>query len=40
MDAMGFGMGCSCLRTTFQLETIDEARKLYDHFAPITAIVV
>ncbi|KYQ93916.1 glutamate-cysteine ligase [Tieghemostelium lacteum] len=38
MDAMGFGMGCCCLQTTFQLSNIEEARTIYDHmavFAPI-----
>ncbi|KAF2073777.1 hypothetical protein CYY_004911 [Polysphondylium violaceum] len=38
MDAMGFGMGCCCLQTTFQLSNIEEARTVYDHmavFAPI-----
>lgn len=38
MDAMGFGMGCSCLQLTFQAPDIDKARYLYDsmvNFAPI-----
>lgn len=38
MDAMGFGMGCSCLQTTFQAPNIDKARYLYDslaNFAPV-----
>lgn len=38
MDAMGFGMGCSCLQTTFQAPNLDLARYLYDslaNFAPI-----
>lgn len=39
MDAMGFGMGCSCLQTTFQAPNLDKARILYDffaNFAPVT----
>ncbi|SCU83166.1 LADA_0C09934g1_1 [Lachancea dasiensis] len=38
MDAMGFGMGCSCLQITFQAPTVDKARYLYDsllNFAPV-----
>lgn len=38
MDAMGFGMGASCLQTTYQAPNIDLARFLYDsliNFAPI-----
>ncbi|XP_076040414.1 glutamate--cysteine ligase isoform X3 [Oratosquilla oratoria] len=38
MDAMGFGMGCSCLQMTFQACNIDEARKLYDHLVPLCPI--
>eukprot|EP01096_Ripella_sp_DP13-Kostka_P007805 TRINITY_DN2879_c0_g1_i1.p1 TRINITY_DN2879_c0_g1~~TRINITY_DN2879_c0_g1_i1.p1 ORF type:complete len:719 (-),score=276.59 TRINITY_DN2879_c0_g1_i1:225-2120(-) len=38
MDAMGFGMGCSCLQTTFQAKDITEARKLYDQFGVLTPI--
>ncbi|CCD23541.1 glutamate--cysteine ligase NDAI_0B05080 [Naumovozyma dairenensis CBS 421] len=38
LDAMGFGMGSSCLQNTFQAPDIDKARYLYDslcNFAPI-----
>ncbi|QLG74774.1 hypothetical protein HG535_0H01000 [Zygotorulaspora mrakii] len=38
LDAMGFGMGCSCLQATFQAPNIEMARYLYDafvNFAPI-----
>ncbi|CCE64594.1 hypothetical protein TPHA_0I00880 [Tetrapisispora phaffii CBS 4417] len=38
MDSMGFGMGCSCLQTTYQAPNINAARYLYDslvNFAPI-----
>lgn len=39
MDAMGFGMGCSCLQMTFQAQNIEEARHLYDQLAPLTPIL-
>ncbi|CCF55783.1 hypothetical protein KAFR_0A03480 [Kazachstania africana CBS 2517] len=38
MDAMGFGMGSSCLQTTYQAPNLEKARFLYDslvNFAPI-----
>lgn len=38
LDAMGFGMGCSCLQMTYQAPNIERARFLYDslvNFAPI-----
>ena len=38
LDAMGFGMGCSCLQMTFQAQSIDEARHLYDQLTPLTPI--
>lgn len=40
MDAMGFGMGCSCLQVTFQACNINEARCLYDQLAPVCPIAV
>ncbi|XP_018018682.1 glutamate--cysteine ligase catalytic subunit-like [Hyalella azteca] len=40
MDAMGFGMGCSCLQMTFQARTESEARVLYDHLTPICPILL
>ncbi len=40
MDAMGFGMGCSCLQMTFQACNILEARFLYDQLTPISPIFV
>uniref|UniRef100_A0A095C585 Glutamate--cysteine ligase n=1 Tax=Schistosoma haematobium TaxID=6185 RepID=A0A095C585_SCHHA len=40
LDAMGFGMGCSCLQITFQACCIDEARILYDQLATICPIVM
>lgn len=40
MDAMGFGMGCSCLQVTFQACNIQEARVLYDQLAPICPIAL
>ncbi|AET40726.1 glutamate--cysteine ligase Ecym_6350 [Eremothecium cymbalariae DBVPG len=38
LDAMGFGMGCSCLQLTFSAPNLKKARYLYDsltNFAPI-----
>ncbi|CAL8080435.1 unnamed protein product [Calicophoron daubneyi] len=40
MDAMGFGMGCSCLQITFQACCIDEARILYDQLATLCPIIM
>ncbi|KAJ1985777.1 glutamate--cysteine ligase [Dimargaris cristalligena] len=40
MDAMGFGMGCCCLQITFQACNVDEARRLYDHLAPVSSIML
>ena len=40
MDAMGFGMGCSCLQLTFQACNVDEARRLYDALIPVAPLMV
>ncbi len=40
MDAMGFGMGCSCLQLTFQACNITEARRLYDALVPIAPLML
>ncbi|XP_045621617.1 glutamate--cysteine ligase catalytic subunit isoform X2 [Procambarus clarkii] len=40
MDAMGFGMGCSCLQMTFQACNINEARVLYDHLTPLCPVML
>ena len=40
LDAMGFGMGCSCLQMTFQAYDINEARLLYDNLTPLTPVIV
>jgi glutamate--cysteine ligase catalytic subunit len=40
MDAMCFGMGCSCLQITFQACNINEARLLYDHLAVLAPIML
>ena len=40
LDAMGFGMGCCCLQVTFQAQSVDEARFLYDQLTPLTPIMV
>jgi len=37
---MGLGMGCCCLQVTFQAQSIDEARFLYDQLTPLTPIMV
>ncbi|OAV88455.1 hypothetical protein PTTG_08013 [Puccinia triticina 1-1 BBBD Race 1] len=40
LDAMGFGMGCSCLQTTYQAHSITQARYLYDALAPVAPIMM
>ena len=40
MDAMGFGMGLSCLQVTFQACDIAEAAILYDQLAPLCPILL
>ncbi len=40
MDAMCFGMGCSCLQITLQARTMKQARHLYDHLAVICPLVM
>ncbi|CAF2410524.1 unnamed protein product [Rotaria sp. Silwood2] len=40
LDAMGLGMGCCCLQVTFQAQSIDEARFLYDQLTPLTPIML
>ncbi|KAI0930145.1 hypothetical protein AcV5_006934 [Taiwanofungus camphoratus] len=40
MDAMGFGMGCSCLQITFQSCNVPEARRLYDALVPIAPLML
>lgn len=40
MDAMGFGMGLSCLQITFQASCVMEAESLYDQLAPLCPIML
>lgn len=40
MDAMGFGMGLSCLQLTFQACNLEEAVSLYDQLAPLCPIML
>ena len=40
MDAMGFGMGMSCLQLTFQACHLNEACCLYDQLAPLCPIML
>jgi glutamate--cysteine ligase catalytic subunit len=40
MDAMCFGMGCSCLQVTFQACSVEQGRRLYDHMAVMTPIML
>ncbi|GFO40403.1 glutamate--cysteine ligase catalytic subunit [Plakobranchus ocellatus] len=40
MDAMGFGMGNSCLQVTFQACNLSEARTLYDQLAGMCPIML
>jgi len=39
MDAMHYGMGCSCLQITYEAQNINNARFLYDCFVPFTPIM-
>jgi glutamate--cysteine ligase catalytic subunit len=38
MDCMCFGMGCSCLQCTFQIENLETSRYLYDMLAIISPL--
>lgn len=38
MDAMAFGMGCSCLQVTFQARNLKEARNLTDQLGILTPL--
>lgn len=38
MDAMAFGMGCSCLQLTYQAQDLKHARYLYDSLVNFTPI--
>jgi len=40
MDAMGFGMGLSCLQITFQACNLEEAETLYDQLTPMCPIML
>ena len=40
MDAMGFGMGMSCLQLTFQACHVQEAVRLYDQLATLCPIML
>lgn len=40
MDAMGFGMGNSCLQVTFQGSSIEESKHLYDQLIPLTPVML
>lgn len=37
---MGFGMGCCCLQMTFQAQSLEEARHLYDQLTPLTPVLL
>ncbi|KAG8948493.1 hypothetical protein FRC04_009701 [Tulasnella sp. 424] len=40
LDAMGFGMGCCCLQITFQANSLEEARSVYDALIPVGPIML
>lgn len=40
MDAMGFGMGSSCLQVTMQLQDINQARYLYDSLVNVAPLML
>lgn len=39
MDAMHFGMGCSCLQVTYETQNVNHARYLHDQLLPFTPIL-
>jgi len=39
MDCMHFGMGCSCLQITYETQTVNHARYLYDSLVPFTGVL-
>lgn len=39
MDAMHFGMGCSCLQVTFEAQSLNHSRYLYDQLLPFAPIL-
>lgn len=40
MDAMAFGMGACCLQVTFQARDLSESRRLYDHLAVLSPVML
>ena len=40
LDHDGFAMGCCCIQTTFQAESLEQACYLYDQLTPIAPIVI
>jgi glutamate--cysteine ligase catalytic subunit len=40
LDCVGFGMGCSSLQVTFQAQSLNEARHLYDQLESLTPILL
>ena len=38
MDAMHFGMGCSCLQVTFEAQTVKHSQYLHDQLLPFGPI--
>ena len=40
MDAMAFGMGCTCLQITFQAKDVEESRFMYDQLAVMAPIMM
>ncbi|KAG8996383.1 hypothetical protein FRB90_012754 [Tulasnella sp. 427] len=40
LDAMGFGMGCCCLQITFQANSLEEARSVYDALVPVGPVML
>jgi len=39
MDAMHFGMGCSCLQVTYEATCLNHSRYLYDMLIPFTPVM-
>lgn len=40
LDSMIFGAGCCCMQVTQQLESLDQAREIYDALLPLAPLLV
>ena len=40
LDAMGFGMGCCCLQSTYSMQNLDEAKYIYDQLTVLSPLLL